>query len=667
MRTIGHHRLFPILLILAVAVTTRAVVAQDSVEQLWQQGNAAETSHEYHRAEEIWRKVLQIDSNNARAYYNLGNTLRQQKKLDEAIVAYQKTLQLNPNDADAYNNLGIVLGEQKKLDEEIVAYQKALQLNPNNAEAYYNLGVALKNQKKFDRAIAAFEKVVQLNPNDADAYNNLGIALYHQNKFDRAIIAYQKATQFNPNNAEAYYNLGVALYRQQKFDRAIVAYQKAIQLNPNYGNAYINLGNALSAQRKFDQAIVAYQKAIQMPNDYYQPSFPTNVRAAAYINLGIALYHQNKFDRAIAAYQKAIQINPNDAAAYNNLGNALYRQQKFDQAIAVYQKAIQIKPNDGNTYINLGNAMSAQRKFDQAITAYQKALQTSNYYQPLFPTNVHAGAYNGLGIIFQEQSKLKESIDFFDKAESLDPDYAYASSNYIEARRLWTEQRNNLAKVENDRQWLPLDDPNLKIKRSVVQITSTFSTRERQGIEMGTGIVIDRSNNQTLILTARHVVFDGDVQGENIQVEFFSTPPSNRVRMRRDASLLKNTTNDRQVDLVLLEVNGQLPDDIQPIAMSQTAIAIDRSVQIIGHFVQKGEYLPWSLKAGKVQGYDENQRLIISQAKLKQGFSGAPLLDDRNLLLGIAIEIRGDKQQDYAYPISIIKKQLSTWKISLKP
>jgi S1-C subfamily serine protease len=286
---------------------------------------------------------------------------------------------------------------------------------------------------------------------------------------------------------------------------------------------------------------------------------------------------------------------------------------------------------------------------------------------PGYTTSAHAASHNGLGLVLQEQSKLEEAIKHFDQAELLDHDFAIASNNNIEARRLWTEQQNNLAKVENDRQWLPLNDPNLKPKRSVVQITSKFSTRERQGIEMGTGIVIDRSNNQTLILTARHVVFDGDVQGENIQVEFFSTPPSNRVRMRRDANLLKNTTNDKQVDLVVLEVDGQLPEDIQPIAMSQTTIATDRSVQIIGHFVQKGEYLPWSLKAGKVQGYDENQRLIISQAKLKQGFSGAPLLDDRNLLLGIAIEIRGDKQQDYAYPISIIKKQLSTWKISLKP
>jgi predicted TPR repeat methyltransferase len=70
MRTIGHHRLFPILLILAVAVTARVVVAQDSVEKLFQQGNAAATAGKYDRAEEIWRTILKVDPKNAAASYN---------------------------------------------------------------------------------------------------------------------------------------------------------------------------------------------------------------------------------------------------------------------------------------------------------------------------------------------------------------------------------------------------------------------------------------------------------------------------------------------------------------------------------------------------------------------------------------------------------------------
>ncbi|WP_233455401.1 MULTISPECIES: serine protease [Nostocales] len=88
----------------------------------------------------------------------------------------------------------------------------------------------------------------------------------------------------------------------------------------------------------------------------------------------------------------------------------------------------------------------------------------------------------------------------------------------------------------------------------MVRITAKFSTMQRQGIEIGTGVVIQRDANRILILTNRHVIFDGNEQGENIQVEFFSSPPSDRVRMRRNAKLFKTTSTEDELDLAILEV-----------------------------------------------------------------------------------------------------------------
>jgi superkiller protein 3 len=64
------------------------------------------------------------------------------------------------------------------------------------------------------------------------------------------------------------------------------------------------------------------------------------------------------------------------------------------------------------------------------------------------------------------------------------------------------------------------------------------------------------------------VIFDGNEQGENIQVEFFSSPPAGKVRMRRNAKLFQKTPTD-ELDLAVLEVSGKLPEDIQPLSMSQ--------------------------------------------------------------------------------------------------
>ncbi len=188
----------------------------------------------------------------------------------------------------------------------------------------------------------------------------------------------------------------------------------------------------------------------------------------------------------------------------------------------------------------------------------------------------------------------------FDKAEETDPDYVYARNNNREARQLWTEQQNKLARVEDDRQWLPKNDPTVPIKRSVVLITAEFLNSERQGIEIGTGVIIKREGNRTLILTNRHVIFDGYEQGKNIQVEFFSSPPPNRVRMRRDAKLFKMTFIDKQLDLAVLEVSANLPEDIQPLAISATAITPKMPIRIIGHSAQRGEDQSWSMQSGQI-------------------------------------------------------------------
>ncbi|MBW4454874.1 MAG: serine protease [Nostoc indistinguendum CM1-VF10] len=197
----------------------------------------------------------------------------------------------------------------------------------------------------------------------------------------------------------------------------------------------------------------------------------------------------------------------------------------------------------------------------------------------------------------------------------------------------------------------------------MVRITAEFFSRERQGTEIGTGVVIRREANRTLILTNRHLIFDGYEQGKNIQIEFFSSPPENQVRMRRDAKLFKMTSTDEELDLAVLEVTDNLPEDIQPLPISSTAITPKMPIRIIGHSAQRGEDKSWSMESGQISY--QNQQLEISQAALKPGYSGSPVLDSQNQLLGIVFARKKDQKRDFAYPMSEIQKQLLTWSITL--
>ena len=66
-------------------------------------------------------------------------------------------MQLDPQDAEAHNNLGITLQELGRLNEAEVSYRKAITLKPDYAEAHNNLGNTLKELGRLEEAEASLQ------------------------------------------------------------------------------------------------------------------------------------------------------------------------------------------------------------------------------------------------------------------------------------------------------------------------------------------------------------------------------------------------------------------------------------------------------------------------------------------------------------------------------
>ncbi|MGJ5634447.1 COP23 domain-containing protein [Nostoc sp. CALU 1950] len=177
---VKNPKLIGLFLSLSLATTPQLASAQTTIEQLFQQGKAAQDAGKDSQAEAIWRRVLQIEPENVAAYLELGKALYLQRKLDEAISAYRKAIQLDPRYAYTYNGLGYVLGTQGKLDEAIANYQQALSLPEDksvipsvHSYAHNGLGYTLQQQGKLKEAIEEFKLAISLEPNYVIAQNNL--------------------------------------------------------------------------------------------------------------------------------------------------------------------------------------------------------------------------------------------------------------------------------------------------------------------------------------------------------------------------------------------------------------------------------------------------------------------------------------------------------------
>jgi tetratricopeptide (TPR) repeat protein len=71
-------------------------------------GNYFFLTEDYQSAIKYYLEVLDIDSNNYQAYYNLGAAYFKIKKWLEARDAWMRTLQINPNHKQAENGLSLL-------------------------------------------------------------------------------------------------------------------------------------------------------------------------------------------------------------------------------------------------------------------------------------------------------------------------------------------------------------------------------------------------------------------------------------------------------------------------------------------------------------------------------------------------------------------------------
>jgi len=212
------------------------------------------------------------------------------ERVTQALVHFQSQVSkpaIEQRPAETHYNLGMTLMQQGKHEEAIAEHRQALRLEPKFADAIHALGFSLAALSKFDEAIAAYRNALAMKPAFPEALVNLGNAFVNTGKFSDAIAAYVQALHLDPNNCHTYFNLGYALSGSGNLDASVAAYRQALRLKPDFHNASNNLGNVLEENGQFSEAIAVYEQALQ-----FHPQ-----SAETHWNLGLALLLTGKFTR----------------------------------------------------------------------------------------------------------------------------------------------------------------------------------------------------------------------------------------------------------------------------------------------------------------------------------------------------------------------------------
>ena len=157
-------------LITLVSLFLFGVASVNAQTESWTEMNKGQkhfNQGDFEAAERCFDKALQLDSTNARARYNLGDTYLAQGDAENALKSYQRVAK-EAKDSDksltskSLHNMGVINQsaagsaqepemKQRMLQNAINNYKEALRLNPNADDSRYNMVLCMKQLKESEQ------------------------------------------------------------------------------------------------------------------------------------------------------------------------------------------------------------------------------------------------------------------------------------------------------------------------------------------------------------------------------------------------------------------------------------------------------------------------------------------------------------------------------------
>lgn len=182
------------------AVTIFPVGSQ--ADQYYRQGMAELQVGDPLKAEQSFRKVLDIDEKHVKAQVGIGNAYVNQDKPYLAIRAFERAIAIDPRYASAYQSLGIAYMKYGKGDEAVKAYVKAVEIARDDPEMQLELANVYMELAYWDLAVTEFKKIIERYSKNSSAFMGLGLAYELRGEKNSAAKIYRKLLALIPKEDE---------------------------------------------------------------------------------------------------------------------------------------------------------------------------------------------------------------------------------------------------------------------------------------------------------------------------------------------------------------------------------------------------------------------------------------------------------------------------------
>jgi tetratricopeptide (TPR) repeat protein len=166
----------------------------------------------------LWlQRVVRLDPQDVRGWYDLGRCYYTMNRFGEAESAFERAAALDPDGIKVQENLGLALDMEGRSEEAERAYRRAVELARKSQTAgewpYLDYGVFLLSGDRAAEAVPLLASAAAANPQCAKCHEELGRALSESGRAEQGVEELKRAAELAPDDAKIRFELG-QLYKR---------------------------------------------------------------------------------------------------------------------------------------------------------------------------------------------------------------------------------------------------------------------------------------------------------------------------------------------------------------------------------------------------------------------------------------------------------------------
>lgn len=398
-----------------------------------------------------FKKAIELDKNNARAYNAAGVISLNAGKVKDAESYFKKAVDVDKTYSPAIDNLGTLDLLNNKLDDAEQKFKSSLSYNTQNTTSMYHLAQVAMQKQDYSRALMYLNNALYINPNSPAIYNLMGKAYQAQGNEAAAINSFKKSIQVKPEFALSYSDLADIYEKRGDSNFAIEQLKTVLNVDPSYNDAKLKIADISLSDGNFKQAISYYSELVGI--DGYNEAALKGLASGYFlqaqsVSAKANLASNKDFYNALDSINKAISANPQDFELHlAKLKLAKLTNQPELSKVELNQ-IIQSPSCDLMSFILKGEAYVAMNDYQKAQEMFDSAAKLSTgksddlYLAEIY---IYHKQYNSADAVLQKVLKVDlqnqealNDIDYIQKAKKYAENYFKSATKFLKTNNTTT-------------------------------------------------------------------------------------------------------------------------------------------------------------------------------------------------------------------------------------